>query len=479
MTKPLAQTILSGRRPWAFPSSVASGLTVDTFCTYEQHFGLSGRPFSTNADPDFYFESRGHGQVLVNVMNALAAGDCFVVVTGEPGAGKTMLVRELLREMESEGILSTLPPAAAELDARGVLRAILSSFRARTEGDSLDDLRAAVHRHLTALDSLGGKAVIVVDDAQRLPPDAIDELIRFAAPQWTDDATLAVLLVGEPALRESLPDVTQLTPRPTVLFCDVGVLSRAETRAYVEHRLKHVQWRKSPSFSDAAHERIHGATGGVTLQVNRLCNALLIAASSRQLTSISPELVEETSAEWRDEARESAPADVLSMPVFVPESRFARFVPRIREGVASYGWLALPILVVAGLIGSPSEKSVISPLLAAVPARGTVNVAQTAVGQTPSPLVAPLPLQVMLAAQLDEVRARVARDARAKRNMVVGVRRGAERTATVVTASEAQRVAGATSKGEGSRASRVASDARKKRDADRTSGSQLASRGRT
>src|SRR5438132_1589543 len=298
-----------GRRHRSFILRRSAPLTVDTFCTYEQHFGLSGPAFSTTPDPDFYFASRGHHQAFTHLSHAVLAGECFMVVTGDTGAGKTMLVRKLLRGLESEGIVAALSNDTAR-DARDLLLTILSSFRTPVFGSSLDELRGTLHAFLTTLASIDRKALIVIDEAQQLPPDAIEELIDFATPQWTpDDVPLQVLLVGQPALRMSLPNMAQVTRRPTFLFCDIGLLSRSETRSYIEHRLQHVQWGRSPSFSDEAHDRIYRATDGVPRDVNRLCHRVLIAASRQQQTSISPELVEEAYASLREETGDIAPVD--------------------------------------------------------------------------------------------------------------------------------------------------------------------------
>jgi type II secretory pathway predicted ATPase ExeA len=629
---------------------------LDTFCTYAQHFGLSGHPFSTTSDPAFFFESRGHRQAYEHLRHALLAGECLMVATGDTGAGKTMLLRRLLAGLDPDGIATALPEGTAELDARGLLLEILASFRTPVFGQSLEELRATLDSCLKALDSIGRKALVVVDEAQRLLPDAIEELIRFATPQWTDDLPLQVLLVGEPALRMNLPNLAQIEKRPTFLFCDVGRLSRAETRSYIEHRLRHVHWDHSPSFSDSAHERIYWAAEGVPQWVNQLCHRLLMAASRQQLSSISPELVEEAIAELREES-DTAPApdtptaadhiapaatgfatpepganataapaeapidEVLSMPAppekrtfafmselrtlgprisdlalhfrdlaprirdlaprirdlaprirdlapqirslaprirslaprirslaprirsFAPQirnlaprirnlaPRIRRAAPKIGDAVVRYGWLTLPVVVVAGFVGAPAQKSVVSSLLAdppragfgsstADPPRASIGsstsdasrasfggstssgpanepritrigdpaalarklAGQTAGGQPPAAsIVGNLPQDAMLAAQLNEISARRAREEAARsasrRAAAVAVRRAAERPTPVPT-TEPQRAVPATARHEASRSVRPPAKPAKSPDAQRTSPRQPAPRTR-
>jgi type II secretory pathway predicted ATPase ExeA len=372
----------------------------------EQPDGLRDHPFATSADdPDSFFESRGHRQALMHVSHALHAGECFVVVTGEAGTGKSTLVRQLLEELDPDRLVAALPDGLAR-DARELLRSILSSFRAPVTGYSLDELRSALHAFLTSLAAIEQTALVVVDEAQDLPPDAIDELIDFASLQWTDDLPLQVVLVGQPALRINLPNMAQVERRPTVLFCDLGRLSRSETRAYVEHRLRRVEWNGSPSFSDDAQERIYRATEGVPQRVNELCDRLLMMASRGRQTSISPAHVDEAAASLRegtggeaafaDDAshaaqpivlaasandpqasdaivmpfrvdEERSAADVSSPPVFLPGRTTYELVPKIRDAITRFGWLAMtvPALVVAAVVVWPSaEKSVVSSLLA-------------------------------------------------------------------------------------------------------------------
>jgi len=115
--------------------------------------------------------------------------------------------------------------------------------------------------------------------------------------------------------------------QPVFLFCDIGLLSPAETRSYIEHRLRRVQWDESPSFSDEAHERIHRATDGVPRRINRLCDRLLMAACLREIDTISAELVDETNAELQDEMGQAVAAPVaVTAEATAPSAPAARAV---------------------------------------------------------------------------------------------------------------------------------------------------------
>jgi type II secretory pathway predicted ATPase ExeA len=272
---------------------------LDIFCTYERHYGLSGHPFANTPDLGFFFDSRGHSLAFAYLQGALLEGDCVMVLTGETGSGKTMLLRKLLEGLEAEGIVAAQPtemaPAAQEL-----LRSILLAFNAPSAGSSIEAMRAELRTFLASLASTGRRGLVVFDEAHQLLPDGIDVLLELARPPSVDDAGLQVLLVGQPELRASVANTIREPGPPFFLFCDVGLLSPLETRAYIEHRLGHVHWNRSPSFSDDAHERIYRTTGGVPRLINRLCNRLLMTAAEREQTTISAKLVDETCAELRE-----------------------------------------------------------------------------------------------------------------------------------------------------------------------------------
>jgi general secretion pathway protein A len=276
---------------------------------YESKFGLSGPPFQLNPDPAFYFDSRGHSNALSYLKFGVHQGEGFIVVTGEIGAGKTTLVRTLLEGVNRDEVVAA-QVLNTQLESGELLQAILTAFGVASTGGSKAQSLASLEAFLTSVAADGRRSLLVVDEAQNLGREAIEELRMLSNFQLGNHALLQSFLVGQPELRKQLesPAMEQLRQR-VIASCHLGPLSADETRAYVEHRLRHVGWTGQPAFDDEAFGVIHQWTSGIPRKINLLCNRLLLATFLSDVTQITGGLVRETG---NDLSRETGGARVLS-----------------------------------------------------------------------------------------------------------------------------------------------------------------------
>jgi general secretion pathway protein A len=294
---------------------------------FESHFGFSAPPFQLNPDPTFYFGSKGHSNALAYLQYGVHQAEGFIVVTGEIGAGKTTLVRTLLEGLDSSQVKAA-QIASTQLDATGLLQAMLTAFGVPPPPGAVSkaSLISTLEAFFMTLAIKNKRALLVVDEAQNLSMDAIEELRMLSNFQLRKQALLQSFLVGQPELRSMLESqrLEQLRQR-VIASCHLGPLDLDETRRYIEHRLNRVGWKGNPSFDDETFQKIHQATSGIPRRINLLCNRLLLSAFLENLTRIDGAHVSRIDRELRNEVGESTvamapavPAGRVPRPVAVP-----------------------------------------------------------------------------------------------------------------------------------------------------------------
>ena len=244
---------------------------------FESYFGFSAQPFQLSPDPSFYFESKGHGQALAYLKYGLHQREGFIVVTGEIGSGKTTLVRALLEGLDNQDVVAA-QVVNTQLDSYDLLQAICTAFGVPMSGTSKAQLLATLETFFTALAANGRRALLIIDEAQNLGTKEVEELRMLSNFQLGPQALLQSFLVGQPELRMMLRSsiMEQLRQR-VIASCHLGPMNAAETRGYVEHRLRHVGWKSMPLITDDAFGEIHAATEGIPRRINVLCTRILLA----------------------------------------------------------------------------------------------------------------------------------------------------------------------------------------------------------
>ena len=245
---------------------------------YESFYRLTGKPFQLNPDPSFFFASRGHKRAFAYLEYGLYQSEGFIVITGEVGAGKTTIVRSLLEQLDPSKVVAA-QIVSTQLDADELLRAVGVAFGLPVRTVDKAVLLASLEAYFCQLVLDKKRALLVVDEAQNLSGRALEELRMLSNFQLGDQALLQSFLIGQPELRQMMqgPQMQQLRQR-VIASHHLGPLDSGETQAYIEHRLRHVNWQDDPSFDPECFSVIHKHSNGIPRKINTLCNRLLLAA---------------------------------------------------------------------------------------------------------------------------------------------------------------------------------------------------------
>jgi putative secretion ATPase (PEP-CTERM system associated) len=274
---------------------------------------LTGKPFQLNPDPSFYFGSRGHKRAFAYLEYGLYQSEGFIVITGEIGAGKTTIVRSLLEQLDREKVVA-VQLVSTQLDADDMLRAVGAAFGIPVKSVDKAMLLASLEAFLCQLAVEKKRALLIVDEAQNLTPRAVEELRMLSNFQLGDQALLQSFLIGQPELRAMMQgqQMQQLRQRVIASY-HLGPLDKGETRGYIEHRLKHVDWKDDPQFDPACFDLIHTLTGGIPRRINTLCNRLLLAAFLAERHVLETADVQAIAHEIRDELGPEAVLSTMSV----------------------------------------------------------------------------------------------------------------------------------------------------------------------
>lgn len=281
------------------------------------YYGFSEMPFRLTPDSRFFFASHEHSRALSHLVFGLAQQEGFIVVTGEVGAGKTMLLERLWTRLDHESYLIGRVDMA-QVAADDLLRLIAASFGVAPAPDKASLLGRIVD--VLRKERAGGRrCLLVVDEVQALPLPALEELRMLSNVVEGGRALLQAILLGQPQFRRTLAstDLDQLRQRVLASY-HLGPLSEKETRAYIEHRLHAVGWHDRPTWDEAAFGIVHQFSGGIPRRINRLCGRVLLHGEFERSAAISAAMVEATALELQQDLgstaapRRDEPSDALA-----------------------------------------------------------------------------------------------------------------------------------------------------------------------
>jgi general secretion pathway protein A len=265
---------------------------------YTSFFGLNEKPFAITPDPRYLFMSARHGEALAHLVYGVTESGGFIQLTGEVGTGKTMLVRTLLlnRMPANADVAVVLNP---QLSAREFLISICEELGVAVPDDrtSIKALIDTLNRHLLDAHSNGRRTILMVDEAQNLAPDVLEEVRLLTNLETAKQKLLQIILIGQEELRDLLArnDLRQLAQRITGRY-HLEPLSRDETADYIEHRLK-VAGALGEVFSAGAKREVFRHSQGVPRLINVICDRALLGAYSGGNRRVNRRMIKRAAAE--------------------------------------------------------------------------------------------------------------------------------------------------------------------------------------
>ena len=289
---------------------------------YADFYGLSAQPFQLTPDARFFFESTVHRQAMAYLVYGLHHAEGFIIITGEVGAGKTILVENLLSTIDRSSFV-TAKIVTTQLAGDDLLHLVAAGFGIAKEGLAKGPLLQRISDFTLAQHRNGKRVLLIVDEAQNLSFEALEELRMLSNIFFDRTMALQSFLLGQPQFRATLgsPRLEQLRQRVTAAY-HLGPLNEAESKAYVEHRLSRADWKDDPHFSEDCFPLIHQRTGGVPRQINTLCSRLLLFGFLEELHTLTASSVQKVANDLREEiALVAAPSAVPDPPAELGGSR--------------------------------------------------------------------------------------------------------------------------------------------------------------
>jgi putative secretion ATPase (PEP-CTERM system associated) len=287
---------------------------------YERFYNLRERPFALSPDPEYLYLSRVHSEALDSIRYGIESRAGFIIVTGEIGAGKTTLLQSILQRLDDRTVIARI--VNTMLDPRELLEAIALDFGLTDVSKSKAVLVRDLGMFLVEQRRQGRRPLLVIDEAQNLGPQALEEVRLLSNLETEKSKLLQILLAGQPNLRDTIAssELEQFRQRIAVSY-HLKPLAADETAAYINFRLEHASLGEPVRFPNDACTLIHEVSGGVPRVINVVCDAALVFGYAEERRTIDRAMIddvitelEETSVVRRRAAAAGGAATIVATP---------------------------------------------------------------------------------------------------------------------------------------------------------------------
>jgi len=278
---------------------------------YESYYGFTEKPFQLSPDPRFFFATNHHQRALSYLQYGLDQGEGFIVITGPIGTGKTTIARNLLSSIGDENIVAA-QLVTTNLSPDELLELVAAEFKIPLKGNSKAEVLRSIEAFLIQLHKQGKRALLLVDEAQNLPSETVEELRMLSNFQLDDKPLIQSFLLGQEELKDIIqaPNMEQFRQR-IIASAHLKPLSAEEVKNYINHRLQQAGCEKESLFSDDAFDLIHQKTLGVPRKINIFVDRLLLFGFLEELTCFDVGNINDVAEEMSVELTGSLSSQVL------------------------------------------------------------------------------------------------------------------------------------------------------------------------